>query len=73
MSSVTKANDNIELQNHMNNCFSYYRAVTSGIETISKELLNQCESSPDETRLMDIYILAVKLREALEDMVVDCK
>lgn len=71
MSSITKANNGAELQTHITNCFIYYRAVTSGIETISKDLLNQSESPPDESRLTDIYILAVKLREALEDMIVD--
>lgn len=59
------------IQSHVTECFTYYRAVTSGIETISKELLNQSNDSSIESRLMDIHVLSSKLREALEDMLVD--
>lgn len=50
-------------------CFNYYRAMISGIETISKTLLDHPEEYPVLDRLEDIYILSSKLRQELEEII----
>lgn len=71
MNNSIAINTDQSVKAHINDCFNDYRAVTRGIESISKELLNQSCGSPIEGHLMDIYVLSVKLRKSLDKMLVE--